>query len=114
MYQERNTKNYCSYIIRGDTMRIFLKILFVPIMLLLILFIHFSAFLLTVSSGLLGLAGTIFAILGAIIFFAVNRMNGIIILIFAFLISPFGLPMMAAWLLGKLQDLRYAIQDWLY
>ncbi len=37
-----------------------------------------------------------------------------IVLIFAFLISPFGLPMLAAWLLGKLQDLRYAIQDWLY
>ena len=83
-------------------------------MLLLILFIHFSAFLLTVSSGLLGLAGTVFAILGAIIFFTVNRMNGIIVLIFAFLISPFGLPTLAAWLFGKLQDLRYAIQDWLY
>ena len=95
-------------------MRIFLKILFAPIMLLLILFIHFSAFLLTVSSGRLGLAGTVFAILGAIIFFTVNRMNGIIVLIFAFLISPFGLPMLAAWLLGKLQELRYAIQDWLY
>ena len=91
-------------------MRIFLKNLFAPIMLLLILFIHFSAFLLTVSSGLLGLAGTIFAI----IFFAVNRINGIIILIFALLISPFGLPMLAAWLLGKLQKLRYAIQDCLY
>ena len=95
-------------------MRIFLKILFAPIMLLLILFIHFSAFLLTVSSGLLGLAGTVFAILGAIIFFTVNRMNGIIVLVFAFLISPFGLPTLAAWLFGKLQDLRYAIQDWLY
>lgn len=55
-----------------------------------------------------------FAILAAIIFFAVNRTNGIIVLVFAFLISPFGLPMLAAWLLGKLQDLRYALQDWLY
>ncbi len=65
----------------GDTMRIFLKILCAPIMLLLILFIHSSAFLLTVSSGLLGLAGTIFAILGTIIFFAADRMNGSIVLI---------------------------------
>ena len=60
------------------------------------------------------LAGTVFAILAASIFFAVNRTNGIIVLVFAFLVSPFGLPMLAMWLLGKLQDLRYALQDWLY
>ena len=95
-------------------MRILLKILFAPVMLALILFVNFFAFLLTVSSVFFGIAGTIFAILAAILFFAVNRTNGIIVLIFAFLISPFGLPMLAAWLLGKVQQLRYALQDWLY
>ena len=95
-------------------MRILLKILFAPVMLALILFVNFFAFLLTVSSVFFGIAGTVFAILAAILFFAVNRTNGIIVLIFAFLISPFGLPMLAAWLLGKVQQLRYAVQDWLY
>ena len=95
-------------------MRILLKILFAPVMLALILFVNFFAFLLTVSSVFFGIAGTVFAILAAILFFSVNRTNGIIVLIFAFLISPFGLPMLAAWLLGKVQQLRYALQDWLY
>ena len=95
-------------------MRILLKILFAPVMLALILFVNFFAFLLTVSSVFFGIAGTVFAMLAAILFFAVNRTNGIIVLIFAFLISPFGLPMLAAWLLGKVQQLRYALQDWLY
>ena len=95
-------------------MRILLKILFAPVMLALILFVNFFAFLLTVSSVFFGIAGTVFAILAASLFFAVNRTNGIIVLIFAFLISPFGLPMLAAWLLGKVQQLRYALQDWLY
>ena len=95
-------------------MRILLKILFAPVMLALILFVNFFAFLLTVSSVFFGIAGTVFAILAAILFFAVNRTNGTIVLIFAFLISPFGLPMLAAWLLGKVQQLRYALQDWLY
>lgn len=95
-------------------MRILLKILFAPVMLALILFVNFFAFLLTVSSVFFGIAGTVFAILAAILFFAVNRTNGIIVLIFAFLISPFGLPMLTAWLLGKVQQLRYALQDWLY
>ena len=39
---------------------------------------------------------------------------GIGLLILAFLVSPYGLPMLAAWLVGKLHGLRYAIQDWLY
>ena len=95
-------------------MRILLKILFAPVMLALILFVNFFAFLLTVSSVFFGIAGTVFAILAAILFFAVNRTNGLIVLIFAFLISPFGLPMLAAWLLGKVQQLQYALQDWLY
>lgn len=95
-------------------MRLLLKILFAPVMLSLILVVHFAAFLLSVSAGIFALAGTVFAILAAIIFFVVNRTNGIIVLVFAFLISPFGLPMLATWLLGKLQDLRYALQDWLY
>lgn len=95
-------------------MRILLKILFAPVMLALILFVNFFAFLLTVSSVFFGIAGTVFAILAVILFFAVNRTNGIIVLIFAFLISPFGLPLLAAWLLGKVQQLRYALQDWLY
>lgn len=98
----------------GFPMRLLLKILFAPVMLALILVVHFAAFLLSVSAGIFALAGTVFAILAAIIFFAVNHTNGIIVLIFAFLISPFGLPMLAAWLIGKLQDLRYALQDWLY
>ena len=32
----------------------------------------------------------------------------------AFLISPMGLPLAAIWLLGKVQDLKYAIQDRVY
>lgn len=98
----------------GMFLKILLRIILAPFMLVLILLIHFSAFLLTVASGIFGLAGTVFAILGAIIFFAVNRTNGIIVLIFAFLVSPLGLPMLAAWLIGKLQQLRYAIQDRVY
>ena len=38
----------------------------------------------------------------------------IILLVIAFLVSPVGLPMAAAWLVGKVQDLRYVIQDAVY
>jgi hypothetical protein len=40
--------------------------------------------------------------------------NNIIVLAMTFLISPLGLPMLAAWLLGKISGLRYLIQDTVY
>ena len=40
--------------------------------------------------------------------------NGVILLVMAFLISPMGLPLAAIWLLGKVQNLKFAIQDWVY
>ena len=44
----------------------------------------------------------------------VSLQNGIILLVIAFLISPYGLPMAAIWLLGKVQDLKFIIQDLVY
>ena len=40
--------------------------------------------------------------------------SGLILLLMAFLISQMGLPLAAIWLLGKVQDLKFAIQDWIY
>ena len=54
------------------------------------------------------------AILGVAVLVTYSPQNGIILLVIAFLISPMGLPMAAAWLLGKIQDLRYAIQGRIY
>ena len=59
-------------------------------------------------------AGTIVGLLGVAVLVTYSVQNGIILLVIAFLVSPMGLPMAAAWLLGKLQDLRYAIQDRVY
>ena len=36
------------------------------------------------------------------------------LLLMAFLIGPMGLPLAAIWLLGKVQDLKYTIQDRVY
>ena len=39
---------------------------------------------------------------------------GLLSMVIAFLISPFGLPKLAFWLLGQVQGLKYAIQDLIY
>ena len=39
---------------------------------------------------------------------------GLLSSVLAFLLSPYGLPLAAIWLLGKVQDLKFAIQDKVY
>ena len=56
----------------------------------------------------------IIALLGIAVLITYSPQNGLILLQMAFLIGPMGLPLAAIWLLGKVQDLKYAIQDWMY
>lgn len=62
----------------------------------------------------LGLLSMGLALLGLAVLVAYSPQNGLILLLIAFLISPFGLPKLAFWLLGKAQDLKFAIQDSVY
>lgn len=92
-------------------MRILLKILATPLVAALTLFVWICTILLYCTGMVLGLAALVVAVLGVAVLLTYSPQNGIILLVIAFLISPMGLPTAAAWLLGKVQDLRYAIQD---
>ena len=59
---------------------------------------------------MLEIASTIIGLLGLAVLATCSPQNGIILPVIAFLVSPLGLPM-AAWLVSKARDLRYAIQD---
>ena len=86
-----------------------LKILAVPVVLALTLFTWLCFWLLYVSSFIFGLVSTVVALLGIAVLVTYSPQNGVILLV-----SPLGLPMAAVWLVGKVQDLRYAIQDAVY
>ena len=92
-------------------MRVLLKILAAPIVLVLTLFVWICSAALYCSSLLFGLASTVVGLLGTAVLVTYSVQNGIILLIIAYLISPIGLPMAAAWLLGRMQSLRYLVQD---
>jgi len=95
-------------------MRLILKILVVPVIVALTVFVWICSGLLYCSAWVFGLAGTVLGIFGVLALITHQVTNGIILLVMAFLVSPFGIPMAAAWLLGKIQDLRYTIQDRVY
>lgn len=95
-------------------MRLIFKILVAPIIVVLTIFVWICALALRCSAFVLGLAGALLGIFGVLALITAQTTNGIILLVMAFLISPVGIPIAAAWLIGKIQDLRYAIQDRVY
>lgn len=95
-------------------MKFVLKILFAPVIAVLVVLVSALALILNLSAWVFGIASTILGILGLAVLLLDNVVNGVIILVTAFLVSPIGLPMLAAWMLGQIQRFRYFIQDAVY
>ena len=95
-------------------MKFVLKILFAPVIAALVVLVSALALILNLSAWVFGVASTILGILGLAVLLLDNVVNGVIILVIAFLVSPIGLPMLAAWMLGQIQRFRYFIQDAVY
>ena len=91
-----------------------LMIITAPVILVLTLFVWLCMGLIYISGLVLGLFSTVIALLGVAVLLTYSLQNGLILLVMAFLISPMGLPLAAIWLLGKVQSLKFAIQDWVY
>ena len=95
-------------------MKFVLKILFAPVIAALVVLVSALALILNLSAWVFGIASTILGILGLAVLLLDNVVNGVIILVIAFLVSPIGLPILAAWMLGQIQRFRYFIQDAVY
>ena len=95
-------------------MKLILKILAAPVIAVLVIFIWLCALLLRLSAWVFGIVSTILGVLGLAVLILDNVTNGIIILVFAFLVSPMGMPMVAAWMIGQMQRFRYFVQDAIY
>ena len=98
----------------GFILKLLLKIVVAPVILVLTLFVWICAGIVYISGLVLGLISMVIALLGVAVLLTCSLQNGIILLVMAFLISPFGLPLAAIWLLGKVQDLKFLIQDLVY
>ena len=92
-------------------MRIILKILAAPFVLLLSLVLGVLTLLHTLTTGVLSILALIAATCGL---FACtiggDPASGIRVLIVAALLSPFGLPALSEWLILKLGDLKYTLR----
>lgn len=94
-----------------DDMKLLLKILAAPVIAALTLFVWLCSAVLYCSAYVLGLAGSLLGLLAILVIVLDSVKNGLLLLIAAYLVSPLGLPMAAAWLLARVQDVKYAIID---
>ncbi|MDL2253384.1 CD1845 family protein [Ruminococcaceae bacterium OttesenSCG-928-I18] len=94
-------------------MKIVLKILAMPVMLLLTMAVAFCTFILMMT-GIVAwiVSGLVFA--GALIlFFSHQPAGGIAFLVIAFLVSPYGLLALAVWVVGKLDGAKYSLREFI-
>ncbi len=85
------------------------KILLAPIRIFLTVTISVFKFLLSFSSTILAIIAFVVLMVGIFFFVDGEKTDGIYALVLAWIISPWGLPMIATWLLSRLIIFR----DWL-
>jgi hypothetical protein len=94
-------------------MRILLKILAAPFVLILAILSPVVLFLFTYAKVFLQLLSGLAAIAAVLLFIGGQTPGGIAFTVIAFLISPLGLPAIAEWIVVKLYGLNYALRDFM-
>lgn len=92
---------------------IVLKILAAPVMVALSLLAAMVTFLFCVASAVCELGCIVLTLLSLILFISGQTVGGIVFLVLAFLVSPFGVPAIAEWLVDKLHSAKFALRDFI-
>ena len=93
-------------------MRILLKILLFPITLILSVLILFADFICMFSTTVLSvLSFVVFMVALGTIFLLRETSEGVRIIVLAYLISPYGIPMFASWLIAKIEGLNNMLKS---
>ena len=95
-------------------MKFILKVLLAPIMLVLWMIECACKPLLKISSVASVLAAILFVLASLYYFTNVSTLNGCICLVIAFLISPYGLPMLVTKLLARFIVMRMILSEKIY
>jgi hypothetical protein len=91
-------------------MRILLKILALQFWFLLVLVVALCSFALSFAGFILWILSVLVAVGGVVLLFTGQIAGGITFLVIAFLVSPYGLPALMAWSVGRLDALRYSLK----
>ena len=95
-------------------MRLIFKLFAFPFVLVTGLLYLVCKFLVIASGAVLGILSGIVFLASLVLFFTAGVWAGLAWLVIAFLISPYGLPMAAAWLVGMIGGANHALKDFVF
>lgn len=95
-------------------MKFILKLLFIPFMLTLWILCGMCNIILKLSTIVLAIIAMLFATIGVITIITDSALKGFIDLAIAFVLSPYGLPTLAAMLIAQFYILRMWLQEKIY
>ena len=95
-------------------MRLVFKILALPFVLITGILYLVCKFLVVSSGAVLGILSGIIFLASLVLFFTAGLWAGLSWLVIAFLISPYGLPMAAACLVGMIGGVNGALKDFVF
>ena len=94
-------------------MRLILKLIAAPLILFLTVLVAVLLFLFSLSSFLLTATSVIMALLGVGLFFISYPMGGVIYLVIAFLLSPYGLQAVTGVVITVLDSLKLSLRQFI-
>ena len=92
---------------------IVIKILATPFVVALTLLVAIVSFLYCVDSALCHIGCVVLTLLALVLFIGGQTLGGVVFLVLAFLVSPFGIPAIADWLMDRLYSLKYSLPDFI-
>lgn len=84
-------------------LKLILKLFVLPIMLILAIVVGVLKILVYLSSTVLALIAGVMAVVGFLLIFKGQFVGAILYLVIAYLISPYGIPTIAMWLVAQIQ-----------
>lgn len=93
-------------------MRILFKIVLFPITMVLSIVVGVCRFVCGFSGAVLGVSSTLLLTLALLTLILLKEPGGALTAaIIAFVVSPYGIPKLAEWLVDRLEDLNFAIKS---
>lgn len=92
---------------------IVLKILAAPFVVVLTILAAVVSFLFCVAGAVCVVGCVVLTLLAVVLFIGGQTVGGIVFLVLAFLVSPFGVPAIAEWLVDKLHSAKFTLRDFI-
>lgn len=92
---------------------IVLKVLAVPVVVIFTVLAAVVSFVACVAGAICVLVSVVLTLLALVLFIGGQTVGGVVFLVLAFLVSPYGIPAIADWLVERLHSFNHTLRDFI-